>query len=201
MKTTTRLNLLATLALLLALCLMALAGPASASTTVNTLTWVMMGELDPGDDLPQGDDGTWYGENWVAYSLIYRATGADGWRFLGYGVVCLDIVVPPKGNNYHTGEVVILGAQDPSGFWNADKSFSDNLAGRQLLWTGTWDGFTRNKYNHHALMALTGAPGSVNEGYTACYEAHCGQFNVAWRNPNLFYVDTPWNGVARVTAL
>lgn len=189
----------AVLVVVLAVVLMTFAGPASASTTVNSLTWVMMGVLDEGDELPQGDDGTWYGENWVAYSLIYRATGADGWRFLGYGVVCLDTVIPPKGDNYHTGEIVWLGATDPSTFWDPSLSFEANLAGHDLLWTGTWDGHTLNKRLHKADVALVGVPGSDNAGRTVAMRVQSGNFDVAnWHSG--IYVGTPWNSVALVAS-
>ena len=200
-KRIAKLSLLAVLALMLALCLLATAGPASATTT-NTITWSMAGVLDDGIDLPPGVDGTYYGLDWVPYAQIYRATGPDGWRFLGYGVACLDTRVPPKGNNYHWGEMAWL-SKDPgaAGYWDDQLSFGENLANHagDLLWTGTWDGFTRNKYNHHVIVALTGWPESYNKGYTAIVEMHCGQIDVAPRSGH--YVGTPWNGVALVTAL
>jgi hypothetical protein len=108
-------------------------------------------------------------------------------------------VIPPKGNNYHTGEAAFV-KEDPSSVpWDTGKTFIDNLAPHDLLWTGTWDGFTRNKHNHHGLLDLTGWPASDNVGYTADVEIHCGQFDVAWR-AGKNYVTTPWNGVALVTA-
>jgi hypothetical protein len=196
---TRRSGLLVVLFVTLAVVLTTMAGPASASTTVNTLTWVMMGELDPGDELPPGDDGTWYGENWVAYSLIYRATGPDGWRFLGYGAVCLDTVIPPKGDNHHSGEIVWFAGEDPSTFWNPNASFESNLVGHDLLWTGTWDGRTLNKRLHKADVQLSGRPGSDNEGCTVVMRVQSGNFDVAnWHSGN--YVGTPWNSLAYVTA-
>lgn len=195
-KPTARLSLVAALLLLVVLCLLAAAGPATA-TTVNTVQMTLVDVLAL-DEPRWGDDGTMYFDNFVAYFACDRATGPDGKRFLGYVVVDLALVIPPRGDNLHTGDVVFL-SEDPSDFWDANKSFSDNLAGRDLLWTGTCDGRTLNKRLHRIDAALVGWPGSVNGPYTADFEINSGNFDVAnWRSGH--YVGTPWNGVALVTA-
>jgi hypothetical protein len=196
------------LALLLGLLLMA--GTASAATTTtNTVTFTMTGILDEGDPPSLGQDGTVYVDNWVASAVIYRATGPDGWRCLGYGVVCLDVTMPPKGNNYHTGEMAFL-SKDPwtvypdgTTYWDAGRSFEQNLADHagDLVWTGTWNnGVTLNKRLHKADCELTGQPGTVAARCTAELEVQSGNFDVAnWHSGR--YVGTPWNCLVRITRL
>jgi hypothetical protein len=192
-----RWSIVVVLALIVTLCLSAATGTASA-TTVNTVQSAFMGVLYQQEYPDVGDDGTWYFTDWVAYSYCYRANGPDGARFLGYLVACLDVVWPQKGDNTHSGEVAWL-REDPGGFWDPALSFPANLAGHDLLWTGTWTGYTLNKRLHKLDIVLRGAAGSVNEGYTADFKVVSGNFDQAnWHSGN--YVGTPWNGLAYVTA-
>lgn len=190
---------LGVLVLALMVALLLLAGPASA-TTVSALQGSIMGVLDDGDQWFDPDDGTAYAEGWVAYGVWYRASAPDGERFIGYGVACLDVVLPAKGDNYHEGEVVWLGLNDdPLAFWDDDVSFWGNLAGHDLLWTGTWDGYTLNKRNHKVVLELDGVDGTANEGYEAVFDIQSGGFDLANLNSDN-YVVTPWTALAYVTA-
>jgi len=193
-------GLLGVLVLALLLALQLAAGPASATTTtLNKTQGFMMGELYPGD-FEVYSDGTLHVWDWVAYTVTVRATGPDGGRFLGtYGVARLDVLIPLKGDNYHTGDIAFV-SQDPLGIvYDPAKSHSENLAGYGLLWTGKWDGYTLNKRNHKAVMELVGWPGSANEGYTAHVEVKSGGFDMANVNSGN-YVLTPWNSLVYVTS-
>jgi hypothetical protein len=194
-------GMLGVLVLALLLVLLLTAGPASASSTTVTKS-TFMGFLDAGESetLP---DGTVYTPAVTMPTLWYSATGPEGWRLLGWNVACVDIWWPVKGDNFHTGVMVGL-TTDPYTFWDADLSFEENLEGRtDLTWRGTWDGHTRNKYNHTAAVSLTGV--GVNDGWTVEGTSQCGLFEVNWRNPNYdpdtgaHYVDTPWVGVYTMT--
>lgn len=185
------------------------AGSASATTTTNTVTWAVTGILDEGDSPSFGLDGTVYVDNWVASAVVYQATGPDGWRLLGYGVVCLDVTMLPKGNNYHHGEMAFMSSDpwtvcpDGSSYWDAGHSFEQNLADHEgdLVWTGTWNnGVTLNKRLHKADCELTGQPETVAAGCTADLEVQSGNFDVAnWHSGR--YVGTPWNCLVHVTKL
>jgi len=156
-------GVLGVLVLALLLGLLLVAGPASATGTCVGYG-SFLGFLDLGASTVV--DGTEYIEDEVLYGKFSRVTGAEGWRIPDYLVLCLDAVVPPKGSHSHTGEVAML-REDPSSFWDASLSFEVNLADHALLWTGTWNGMTRNGYNHQANMTLVGVTGGVNDGYKA----------------------------------
>lgn len=159
-----RLSLLATLALLLAVCLLATAGPASAGGSVVTTHGTFLGMLDEGTIVPSPPDELWT-EGWTPYMVQLNATGPEGWRCLGYGVVALDVKQPSVGVDLdfpisatHSGPIAFL-TVDPSTFWVAGKSFEENLAAvdsSSLLWVGTWDGFTLNNRNHIVTLTLEG---------------------------------------------
>jgi hypothetical protein len=193
------------LALLLGLLLAA--GPAMATTTtVNTTQAVMMGILDFGTSWTYSNDAL-HTDDFVIYSMTYRATGPDGSRALGYVVVCMDVIEPLKGDNYHEGDVAILPLfkangvdNDPADWWDEDESFSDNLAGHDLLWTGSWDGYTLNKRNHKAIVDLVAPDGSANDGYTAHAVLNSGGFDQANYHSDRF-VGVPWNALYYITEL
>jgi len=188
---------------LLALCLLATAGAAAATTTVNTIHGSMLGLIHDGDVVyVDPDTGDVHSENYTAYGLFWRATGSDGARLLGYGVVRLDVVEPVKGDNHHAGDFVIL-SEDPGTFWNPADSYWNNLtAGNRRdswLWVGTWhDGVTHNKRNHQAGLSLVGC--NANAGYTAEVEWQSMVIDPVKAESGPFVV-TPINAVARVTAL
>lgn len=166
-----RLSLVVMPALLLALCLLATAGPALAAEPAATMSGTFVGVLDPGEVTVV--NGTTYTEGWVPFGLITQATGPQGQRFLGWAVMCLNVIEPPTGNNYHAGDIVFT-TVDPSslpGGWNPALSFEANLPPTSTwLWKGTWDGVTLNKRNHMVHIALEGWNG--NAGLTA---------NVTWK--------------------
>ena len=192
-------GILAVLVLALLLGLLLAAGPAAAATSVSVTQSVVMGVLDEGIAWQDPEDGTLYTDDFVIYSLTYKATGPDGWRCLGYIVICIDVVEPLKGDNSHSGVVAVLGLDDdPGPWWDADQSFSENLAGHDLLWTGTWDGYTLNKRLHKATLLLEGWPESVNDDCSAVGEIKSGNFDVAnWHSDR--YVGTPWNALLMIT--
>jgi hypothetical protein len=197
MRQTHRIGVIGMFLMAVLLGLLLAAGPASA-TTVNTVQGAFMGVLYQQEYPDVGVDGTWYFADWVAYVACYGATGPDGARFLGYAVVCLDVVWPQKGDNTHAGEVVWL-SEDPANFWDPSTSFWSNLAGHDLLWTGTSVGRTLNKRLHKVDLVLQGAPGSVNAGYTADFQIMSGNFDQASAASGK-YVGTPWNALVLVTA-
>lgn len=188
-------RLIPIVALAVTLAALLAAGAASAATTTNTIHWnVRVPPLDPG--IRSVDpDGTVHFAGSVLYCQVYLTTGPDGARFPEYAIVCLDRTIPPRGSNTHAGDVVFL-AENPRSFWVTGVPFWTNLAGHTLLWSGTWDGITRNKQNHDATLTLTGE--STNAGYSAVIQLHCGQYMVA-NAAATNYVDTAWNGVALVT--
>ena len=192
-----RKSVVTTLLCLALLGLLLAAGPASA-TSVSAVQGVFQGFLDFGEPtvLP---DGTEYTPDVVMPTLFYKASGPDGWRLLGWNIVYADVWVPPTGDNIHRG-VTVWVTTDPATFWDPELSFWDNIQGRtDVIWSGTWDGRTRNKRNHTGTMDLMGWPDSVNDGWTAEVTLNAGQFDVANVNSGQ-YVDTPWNAVARLTA-
>lgn len=192
-------SILGVLVLALLFALLLAAGPASA-TTVNAVGGSILGVLDDGYRWVDPEDGTGYADDWVAYGVWYRASGTEGGRFIGYMVACLDVTLPAKGDNYHEGEVAWLGLDDdPMAFWDDGVSFWDNLAGHELLWTGTWDGYTLNKRNHKVVLELDGGDGTANEGYEAVFDIKSGGSDLANLNSNN-YVGTPWTALAYVTA-
>ena len=167
------LGVFALVVLALLLGLLWVAGTATASP-MNTAKCTYFADIALSDPW-QGEDGTLHAEDWVMSFRVYAASGPDGWRFLGYGVVCLDITYPsypttiPHNYPRSTGVVAFV-SRDPSSVqWDADKSFLANLEGRGLLWTGTWDGHENVGWGdcHDIHMALAGWPRSDNAGYTA----------------------------------
>ena len=190
------------LAALLIMCLLVTAGTASAkTTTVNTMHGSMLGLLR-GSDVVYTDPvtGTEYSENYIAYGIFSSATGRDGSRLLGYGVVRLDVVTPVKGDNHHEGDFVIL-SEDPGTFWNEADSYWVNLTAgdreESWLWVGTWnDGVTRNKYNHQASLSLVGCNANVPYAAEAEWQSMVIDPVKAESGP---FVITPINAVARVT--
>ena len=195
-----RRGVLGVLVVVATLCLLLAAGPASAAT-VNHVQGAVTGVLDNGESEVLSD-GTVHTTGWVASAVFYRATGPDGWRFLGNGVVCLEVWEPAKGDNLHRGDVVWMTfAKDPAapGAWDADQSFAWNLANFDLTWTGWWDGLTHNKHNHQATLSDLVGAGETNEGCTAAGNVMSMQFGVAnWRSG--IYVGTPFNVVVAVSA-
>ena len=191
-------GVLVVLACVLLLCLLT-AVPASAGTTVNAVQGMVTGLVSEGT-VVTAPDGTEYHYGWIGTAVFYRATGADGWRFLGYGAVCLNSVIPPKGDHHHEGIIVFTSA-DPLANWDPGLTFSQNMAACDPTWTGTWyDGITHNGRNHQASVDVTGVAGTANAGYSAHVEVNSMQFGVAnWHAER--YVGTPFNLLARVTAL
>ena len=144
-------------------------------------------------------DGTLYTDDYVIYAVNYKATGPDGWRLLGYVVQCIDVVEPLKGDNSHVGVVAVLPFDDdPGGWWDDSRTFAQNLVGHDLLWTGSWDGYTLNARNHKVDLVLDGAPGSVNENCSAVGEVKSGLYDVANFHADR-YVATPWSALWLVT--
>jgi hypothetical protein len=188
-----------TLVFALLLGLLLAAGPAMATTTLNTLQATYVAELYPGDGEFDADWNLTFWD-WVAYTETVRTTGPDGWRFqAAYNVVRLDGVIPFKGDNVHWGDVAIV-SRDPAGIvYDPDASLVDNLAGYGLLWTGSWEGYTLNKRTHKAVMELAGWPSSWNVGYSAHIDVDCGGFDLANARSGV-YVVTPWNMRAYVTS-
>lgn len=187
----------AVLVLALLFGLLLTAGPASATTTLNTMQATYKAELYPGDGEFDAD-WTLHFWDWVAYTETRRTTGPDGWRFVGYNVVLLQGLIPLKGDNYHWGEVAIV-SRDPWGIvYDTNRSLADNVAAYGLLWTGTWDGYTLNKRTHKAVMELAGWADSPSENYLAHIEVDCGGFDQANVHSGHWTV-TPWNMRAYVT--
>lgn len=172
-KSIQRLSLLTVLAVLLALCLLATAGPALAGGPVITTHGTFLGMLDEGTIVPSPPDEEW-GHGWTPYMVQLDATGPEGWRCLGYGVVALDVKMQGVGDDLdvpvsatHNGPIAFL-TVDPSTFWVAGTSFEDNLAAvdsSSLLWVGTWDGYTLNNRNHIVTLTMEGR--NANSGWTA----------------------------------
>lgn len=168
-RTIKRLRLLAVLAVLLAVCLLATSGPASAGKgPAAAVCGTFVQVLDEGDVIPL-QDGTLHTDGWVPLGVTTRVTGPEGYRFLGWAVMCLEVVEPPRGNNYHSGDVVFT-KYDPRPplpeVWDVAKTFWENLPDESTwLWKGTWDGVTLNKHNHIVHLALTGC--GDNTGHTA----------------------------------
>ena len=174
----------AVLALLLAVCLLATARPASAAAAAATLHGTFVDYLDDNQPPTYGPDGTEYWDDWTALGVWTSTTGPEGGRFLGYVVMCLDLVIPPRGNNYHTGDIVFT-TQDPRP-WNTDRPFLANLPDEKTwLWKGTWDGVTLNKRNHVIHLDLTGY--GTNSGL----KAKVTWFMNLWTNANAVAFVTP----------
>jgi hypothetical protein len=150
------------LALLLGLLLVA--GPASAVTSSGTAHGYVLALVSPGDSAEPNPDGSYAYTDYIAIGMFVRATGAETNLLLGYGVARLDGVIGNTGNpnhfgnNSHDGDFVILSA-DPRSFWDATKSYWENLNAHAdaWLWKGTWsDGMTHNDRNHQATLSLEG---------------------------------------------
>jgi hypothetical protein len=196
MKKTYSILIVLVLALLLGLLLAA--GPASATTTLNTLQATYRTEIYPGDYYVD-EQWTVHFWDWVAYTETVRTTGPDGARFQGtYSVVLLGGLIPLKGDNYHWGEVAVVSRDPALVVYDTSKSLNDNLAAYGLLWTGTWDGYTLNKRTHKAVMELEGWADSPNEDYVVHIEVDCGGFDQANLRSGHWTV-TPWNMRAYVT--
>ena len=178
-----RLSLAAVLALLLALCLLATAGPASAGGSVITTHGTFLGMLDEGTTVASPPDEVW-AEGWTPYAVTLNATGPEGWRCLGYSVVALDVKQPLVGYDLdfpvsatHNGPVAYL-TVDPSTFWVAGRSFEKNLRAvdrSSLLWVGTWDGYTLNNRNHIVTLTMEGR--NANAGLTATVQYRMNLFS------------------------
>jgi hypothetical protein len=162
-------GILEALVLTLLLGLLLAATPALAGDyPAATMRATSLGLLNEGTEVapgPEWPEGTTVTENWTPYGVVTATTGPEGWRFMGYAVMCLTVVEPPTGNNYHWGPIVFATA-DPSVGWNPAYDFATNLPPASTwLWEGTWDGVTLNKHNHLVYLDLTGC--NANAGLHA----------------------------------
>lgn len=165
-KSIKRLSLLAALALLLALCLLATAGPATAGTPrgAPSFTWYggLAGQLDPGVyhfDCPAVGNTTftdWRFYTWTQVSLP-GAIEEQSWSTLyDWNAVLLDKVNPDDpespipGWHYHWGTGVISTTLDPTSGWPSMPPK------KTWLWTAKLTGVTTPAGVHYITECWTG---------------------------------------------
>ena len=184
-----RLSLLAALALLLALCLLAVAGAATAGTPTGTPSFTvhagMAGELDPGTlypDCPElGNSTQFHWRMWGPAKITWRAPARVQRVYVIYdwSVVALDKPGPgypddPEslipGWHYHWGTgIIYAGAKDPSEYW-------PKLPPKATwLWTTRFAGTTDPDSWHDVFEYWTGC--NRLKGQKALYQWRMLEFN------------------------
>ena len=159
MKTTTRLSLVVTLALLFAVSVMAAAGPASADTPRGTPSFTWYGGLSA-----FLDDGQWYFDrpatgnltilhwrtSWgIQVSLPGETEERSWWILTDLNMVLLDKPDGTPGWHFHRGTSIWC-TEDPSEYWPVLPPKSS------WLWTSTDTGVTTPAGVHYFTDRLTG---------------------------------------------